>query len=197
MLKWIKQSLELKSEKIKKEIKRIWVRIMIGLSLCFIFPQISQASFNVEKAGDILQFAVPLAGYGATFLWDDESARMQWYKSIATDVVVVFGMKNLINKKRPNGGSKAFPSGHTSLAFVGASFIQTQYGFKNAIPAYIAASFVGYSRIQSKCHDLEDVIAGALIGMGITFYFHQSNNDFTISPFSDGATSGVSFSMRF
>jgi hypothetical protein len=33
---------------------------------------------------------------------------------------------------------------------MGASFIHERYGLKYAIPAYVAASFVGYSRVESK-----------------------------------------------
>lgn len=197
MLERIDETLKLKLKRTNEKRKILQKCMIIAVSFFLLPSQFTLASLNVEKAGDILQFAIPLAGYASTFVWDDPHGRMQLYKSVAVDLLVVHGLKNLVDKKRPNGGSQSFPSGHTSIAFVGATFIQTQYGFKYAIPAYIAATFVGYSRVESDHHDVTDVVAAALIGMGITFYFNQSNTGFSISPFSDGATTGLSFSMGF
>ncbi len=86
--------------------------------------------------------------------------------------------KYLINKERPlQGGGYAFPSGHTSVAFQGASFFHRRYGFKYSIPAYILAGFTGYSRLNAKRHDGWDVLAGAAIGIGSTFFFTTPYED--------------------
>ena len=84
-------------------------------------------------------------------------------------------MKRIIRKKRPEGSTayNAFPSGHTSSAFQGASFIQRRYGWKFGLPAYVLAGFVGYSRIEglNDRHDFWDVLGGAAVGIGSTYLF--------------------------
>ena len=122
-------------------------------------------------AGDILQILIPSLAYGSTFHEEDEEGRMQFYQSFFTNLGITHGLKTIVNKKRPNGGSRSFPSGHTSAAFQGAAFIHERYGWKPAVTAYFCATFVAYSRVESKNHYTEDVIAGAFIGTLSSFYF--------------------------
>ena len=68
---------------------------------------------------------------------------------------------------------ESFPSGHTALAFSGASFIAYRYEKKYAIPAYLLATFVGYSRVYAKKHYWDDVIVGAGIGVLSTLFYTQ------------------------
>jgi len=155
------------------------------------------ASDDIEKSGDILQILIPAIAYGSTFYLKDTKGRIQFYKSVAATSLVTHGLKNTINKKRPNGSDKSFPSGHTSAAFQGASFIHKRYGVKYAIPAYVGAAFVGYSRVESKNHYTADVLAGAAIGIVSSFYFTKPYKGFNISPFSDGKVSGIFLSKEF
>ena len=78
----------------------------------------------------------------------------------------------MIDKQRPNmENGNSFPSAHTSITFQGASFLQRRYGWKNGWPAYLLAGFTGYTRINADKHDVFDVIAGAVIGIGSTYLF--------------------------
>ena len=81
----------------------------------------------------------------------------------------------MINKQRPEGRNEfnSFPSGHTSSAFSGASFIQRRYGWKYGGPAYLLATLVAVSRTEAPdgYHDGWDVLAGAAIGIGSTYLF--------------------------
>lgn len=155
------------------------------------------ASEKIEEYGDIIQVLIPSIAYGSTFYLDDSEGRKQFYKSFSTTFLMTHGLKNLINKKRPNGSDKSFPSGHTSAAFQGASFIHKRYGLNYAVPAYIGASFVGYSRVESNKHYWEDVIAGAALGMASSFYFTKSYKGFNISPFSGNGVHGISVSKTW
>ena len=67
--------------------------------------------------------------------------------------------------------NNSFPSGHTSAAFSGATFIHKRYGFNKACPIYIVASFVGYSRVYAEKHYWEDVLAGAILAGINTWIF--------------------------
>jgi membrane-associated phospholipid phosphatase len=154
----------------------------------------ARAEDKVERAGDIFQLVVPAVAYGITFYNGDDEGRAQFYKSFATTVGTTHLLKNTIDTKRPNGGGKSFPSGHTSAAFQGAAFINARYGFEQALPAYAAAAFVGYSRVDSDNHHTRDVIAGAALGIATSFYFSPerfSAKQALIIPYIDGKQVGA------
>jgi membrane-associated phospholipid phosphatase len=74
-------------------------------------------------------------------------------------------LKAAVGRERPNGqDNKSFPSGHTSNSFALAAVAERHYGWKLGVPAYLAASLVGASRIQQDKHHLSDVVAGATLG---------------------------------
>jgi membrane-associated phospholipid phosphatase len=78
---------------------------------------------------------------------------------------LVAGVKKAVRSQRPNGeNALSFPSGHTSGAFTWAATVHHYYGFKAGLPAYLAAAYVGYSRLDERAHRLTDVVAGAAIG---------------------------------
>ena len=79
--------------------------------------------------------------------------------------VIVWGMKEIIGRKRPldDASNPAFPSGHTAYAFAGATLLGNRYP-KLRIPLYIGAGLVGFTRIYLGRHYLSDVIAGAAVG---------------------------------
>ena len=79
--------------------------------------------------------------------------------------VIVWGMKEIIGRKRPldDASNPAFPSGHTAYAFAGATLLGSRYP-KLRIPLYIGAGLVGVTRIYLGRHYLSDVIAGAAVG---------------------------------
>ncbi len=152
------------------------------------------AKDNVERAGDLLQVIVPAVAYGLTFHKVDEEGRPQFYKSFATTIGATHLLKNTIKAERPNGSDQSFPSGHTSAAFQGAAFIHARYGFEQAWPAYAAAAFVGYSRVDSDSHHTRDVIAGAALGIAASFYFTPerfNGKQALIMPYTNGQQVGV------
>jgi membrane-associated phospholipid phosphatase len=63
------------------------------------------------------------------------------------------------------GGSRSFPSGHTSMCFATATAVSLLYPkWFVIIPMYTWASLVGYSRMYLGVHYPSDVLAGALLG---------------------------------
>ena len=126
----------------------------------------------IERAGDYIQLAIPLAGLGATYYLDDKDGRKQFWNSYISSLSITYFLKYSIDKTRPNGDCcESFPSGHTASAFAGAMFIQNRYGYKYGIPSIALASFVGYSRVEGNKHFWEDVIAGASISALMNFIF--------------------------
>ncbi len=108
----------------------------------------------------------------------DNEDQMEFYKSYGSTVLMTSILKETVREQRPNNSSSyaSFPSGHTSSAFSGATFIHKKYGWEYAIPAYLAAAYTGYSRVYAQKHYVHDVLAGALLGSGLTWYFTTKEN---------------------
>ncbi len=155
-------------------------------SICTISPV--HASDTIEEIGDVLQYAIPIFGFGATYLNDDRQGRRQLLRSALTTGLTVHGLKFSVDKWRPNfSNAQSFPSGHTASAFVGASFLQTRYGARFGIPAYAAAAYVGYSRIRAQKHYADDVLAGASIAMLSNWlYTEPLPEGVTLTPMMNG-----------
>lgn len=143
------------------------------LSFSLVFSHLSVAQKTTqEKSGDVLATALPAAALVTTFIFKNgDKGTLQFAESMATSFVVTHSLKRLIDKPRPNGGKYSFPSGHTSSAFTGAAFLQRRFGWEIGIPAYGVASYVGYTRIKARKHDIYDVAAGAAIGVGSVYLF--------------------------
>jgi membrane-associated phospholipid phosphatase len=69
------------------------------------------------------------------------------------------------SRARPNGGRRAFPSGHTSSTFASATVLSEHYGWKVAVPAYAMAGFIGWTRVRDDEHWLSDVVFGSALGI--------------------------------
>ena len=72
--------------------------------------------------------------------------------------------------KMPTSGS--FPSGHTASAFAFSSAAGAELPVL-AVPLRLAATTVGWSRVQSGVHFPGDVVAGALLGASIGSWTHR------------------------
>ena len=166
-------------------------RIFISFILASCLSFQAHAASDIEVTGDVLQVLIPSLAYGTTLYLDDSEGEIQMYKSFFTTVGITQALKYGVNRKRPNGGDHSFPSGHTSAAFQGAGFIHARYGWKYAVPAYISASFVGYSRVYANKHFPSDVWAGAIIGTLSSFYFATPYKDINIQPTANNGEYGL------
>jgi len=86
--------------------------------------------YVLEDSGDILQIALPAIAGLTTIIKKDWEGTKQFALSYVTGFIVTHSLKKIIRKERPEGRHlfDAFPSGHTTSAFSGASFIQRRYG---------------------------------------------------------------------
>ncbi len=121
----------------------------------------AQAS-GVERAGDVLQVAIPTLAFAGTIAFRDSEGTAQFLRSFLANIAATGALKGAIARERPDGSNdNSFPSGHTSAAFQGASFIHLRYGWARGLPAYAGATFVGFSRVYADKHYVSDVVAGA------------------------------------
>ncbi len=103
-------------------------------------------------------------------------SRSSWSRMLVSDAFsaalmggIVFVIKNTAQVERPDGSNHhSFPSGHTATAFMTATMLNKEYGYKSpwvGIGAYSAATATGLMRIANNKHWLSDVLAGAGIGI--------------------------------
>ena len=172
--------------------------ILLFVILYFIAAGVDvRADDSIETAGNVLTFALPAAAAGLTLgLWDSQGA-LEFGESAALTLGVSFGLKSTIDETRPNGDNYSFPSNHTSISFASAEFIRKRYGWEYGIPAYVAATFVAYSRVESKQHYAHDVIAAAVIGIGSSYLFTQPYKGWQIGLDIDHEYYGIILSRRW
>lgn len=87
-------------------------------------------------------------------------------------------LKVLIDRPRPHSGladppaevriphTSSFPSGHSTTAFAGATVLALAWP-RAAVPLYLLAAAVAYSRVYLGVHYPADAVAGALLGLAL------------------------------
>lgn len=148
------------------------------------YTQISYAQTSVEVNttykryhGDgidnVLEYVPTVAVFGLKAL--GVKSESSWKKRLAVSVAsfavnagVTYALKHTIHEKRPDGtDNRSFPSGHTSIAFCGATTLMHEY-YKVSpwigVAGYAVATTVAVDRVRRNRHRWGDVVAGAAIG---------------------------------
>ena len=126
---------------------------------------------------DVMQY-VPYATVFALKACGAES-RDDWGKlaiTTAASWAVTAGtgwvLKHAIHETRPDGcDRKSFPSGHSMLAFAGATALHKEFGKVSpwiSVAGYGVATFVAADRIARDRHHWYDTVAGAALGVAAT-----------------------------
>lgn len=123
------------------------------------------------------------------------------------NAVSTVGIKLITDTDRPtdktNNGHYGFPSYHASSSFAIASVIDEYYGAEFGLPAYFVAGLIGWSRIDSRNHDLSDVLFGSVLGyvIGKSVARHHLTGDSRVQilPWFEpsNGTAGVSVLKKF
>ncbi|QCX40486.1 phosphatase PAP2 family protein [Aureibaculum algae] len=147
-------------------------KLIVILFFALCFQNSFSQSKTVQTTGDVLVYAMPVIAFSSTVFKKDYKGTWQFTKGAVLNLVLTYGLKQVVSKQRPNmENANSFPSGHTSITFQSAAFMQRRYGWKYGIPAYLLAGYTGFTRIQSDNHDFYDVLAGAIVGIGSTYLF--------------------------
>ncbi len=155
---------------------RLWLLIAV-LSLAFSSAR-AQKTYHGDGPDDWLRF-VPVASAYALKACGVESAS-SWKRlavNTATSYVLACGttwaLKKAIHERRPDGtDNHAFPSGHATVAFVGAAILDKEYRHVSpwiSVGGYAVATGVAVDRLVRNRHEWQDVVAGAAIGVGGTW----------------------------
>ncbi|MBS1824578.1 MAG: phosphatase PAP2 family protein [Acidobacteria bacterium] len=133
---------------------------------------------TLRRSGDIIQAILPAAAFTSQLIERDWHNLGRFALSVGVASATTFSLKRVVAKTRPDALDRhSFPSGHAMFSFSGASFLATQYGPKIGLPAFAAASFVGFTRVHTDRHFSDDVIAGAGIGMISNWLFASPNSE--------------------
>lgn len=131
------------------------------------------ANFN-SHADDII-WAVPAFAPMVMSLCGVETkhnVKIQFFRyALATILsnVIIQPLKYSTKIMRPDSTTaNSFPSGHTTISFVGAEIMNQELGFKNplySVGGYAIASVVGTMRVLNNRHWFADVLVGAGVGI--------------------------------
>ena len=159
--------------------------------------------YILVDTGDALQIALPMTAGAMTLIKRDYRGTKDFALSFATTMALPHSLKAITKRQRPEGRNAfdSFPSGHTSSAFSGASFIQRRYGWKYGKYAYILAALVGISRMEGPdgFHDIYDVLGGAVIAVGSTYLFTKplSNEKLSVAFHAERDVKLISLRFQF
>lgn len=175
-----------------------WVCLII-MSLVFSYQGHAQHRHS-NSVDNVLEY-MPYASIFALKACGVES-RDNWREltmTTAASWIVVAGtaylLKNSIHETRPDKTNhRSFPSGHTSIAFAGATILHKEYGKVSpwiSVAGYGIATIVGIDRVIGDHHYWHDVVAGAGIGFAtaeatwwITRKIFKSNKEQVLVGFS-------------
>ncbi len=169
--------------------------ITIGLIFLFSSTTIALAQ-SYQSIGDAVQWMLPITAMGLTLMDNDSEGLKMLSQSFGATAGITYGVKYTVNRTRPNGADHSFPSGHTSASFSSATYIHRRYGYKKGRLAYLAATFVGWSRIQANKHYTTDVLVGAALG-SLSGFLLTSSENVDLTTYKDRDTVGVNIKLRW
>lgn len=132
-----------------------------------------------------LQFSPLIAAYtleafGVPSKTDFTNQTVLMLKSEGLMLAGTYLLKNTVRERRPDGSNyQSFPSGHTAQAFMAATFLSEEYGYRYKwmpYAAYSMAAGTGLLRMANNKHYICDVLVGAAIGIlsvKIAYWTHQ------------------------
>ncbi len=125
-----------------------------------------------ESLGTDVAVALPAIAGGITLYKEDWKGTAQLTLDTIATVGVAYGLKHVIREQRPDKSDfQSMPSDTSALAFAPAQFLWDRYGWQYGVPAYAAATFVAWSRVDSQKHHWYDVAASAGLAFGVSKIF--------------------------
>ena len=145
----------------------------VPLAILFALAATSLARADaIEATGTYVAVALPLVAGGIGLYQDDRIGLAQLAVDGFATVGTVFALKHIVREERPDKRNfQSFPSDTSALAFAPAQFLWDRYGWEYGLPAYAAAVYTGYSRVEAKQHHWYDVAASAGLAFGFSKIF--------------------------
>ena len=157
---------------------------------------------NVETAGKVVAFALPVVAVGISLgHHEDWDGVAELGVSTAATLGAAYLLGKVVHEQRPDHSDfHSFPSDTAALAYAPADYLWARYGWQYGLPAYAAATFVAYSRVDAKKHHWYDVAASSAIAFGFNYAivtrYHESNR-YGVYASADPDSIGVHFTMNW
>ena len=176
---------------------------------------------TANQASDYLLYTLEAETFVTALATPSGKDTKDWADSKAKGVSVELGaelvtagatslLKETINRSRPDGGGKSFPSGHSSSAFSSATLANRNLNSisipeETRIPLQISnillATGVGWARVEVGRHYPSDVLVGAGLGHFFSAFIHDAfmglpepkRLGLYVSPTRHGVMVGLSF----
>lgn len=156
---------------------------------------------GVGVSTDVVAVALPVAAIAGVCFAKDWQGLKQGAFTAAGAVGAMLILKYSVRELRPDHSNyHSFPSGHSTITFAAAGFLQRRYGWKFGAPAYALATYTAVGRVVAKKHHWWDVVAGAAIGVASAYIFTTpwaKDHDFGMAPVASDQYVGFSASMTF
>lgn len=163
--------------------------------------ELTKSQKAIGLSTDITAVALPVAALATVLIERDWQGLKQ---GVFTGIAAAGSMlilKYSVNELRPDHSNyHSFPSGHSTIAFASAAFMQRRYGWKWGVPAYAVASYTAVGRVLAKKHHWWDCVAGAAIGVAGAYIFTTPwarQHQFAMIPVANECYAGFSASLDF
>lgn len=137
----------------------------MGLGVC------GPLQAGTRETGNLLSYALPLGTLAVELARGDREGAWQFAQTAAVSLAATEVLKHVTHVERPDrSNDESFPSGHATRAFMSAAYVHQRHGLLNAAPLYVAASYVGHSRVDARRHRWVDVAGSAALSMAAAWW---------------------------
>ena len=147
-------------------------KLALGLALLGSLSFSAHANRSSEtRVGDHLSLALPAGMLAYELVRGDREGAWQLAQTFALTTATTEVLKRNTKVTRPDGSNDlSFPSGHAARAFSAAAYARKRHGMEMAWPLYVAATYVGHTRVDARRHRWGDVAASALLAEGFAHW---------------------------
>ena len=175
---------------------------LLFLSAGFTVPAEAASTSKIETAGKAVAYALPLVAVGVSLAHhEDWDGVAELGVSTAATLGAAYLLSHIVREQRPDHSDfHSLPSDTAALADASADYLWARYGWQYGVPAYAAALFVGYSRVDAKKHHWYDVAASSVIAFGVNYAIvtrYHENNRYRVYGSADPDSIGVHFTMNW
>lgn len=177
---------------VHRAVARAALKLVASASLLSL-PALAQAD---RRAGDLLSVALPLGTLAVEWSRGDRDGAWQFGQTFVAATASTEALKRITDVDRPDGTNNlSFPSGHAARAFSAAAYLRQRHGARVAAPMYLAALYVGHTRVAAQRHRWADIAGAALVAEASAHLLVQRASGPRVAVLADPATGYVAASL--